>query len=445
MIVDTQAALIVDKPLPTGNTGNKADVMSGFEALMAALILGKVPINQTDADIITGTDILTDADILEGTDMLLGRWKTDDSDLTGNKHNEKSAIFLQSETRNIMLQDEEKNDIQTGQQAVGIRAGTAIGVLPSNPVTQQVDDETFAERKITLPEKSAKQQNIQGLQKVTGMQETAREAPVQAVIQTEGSMQLRKTQIQKTQIQKTQQAEERGQPIRSSEATEDSNLTKTDNSALTKEQRFTTFFRETPHSVGVLVKNGFNQETADAWEATDPNKAMIDNLVATPVKGPTALLLEPLKVPLNEIEQELPRIIFSQQKTGQNGTGSKEFTIQLEPEEMGRMTVKLVSQEGVVAVRIYAESQDARSIIESSLQSLRESFEQNGIKCGSLDVELGGQYLNQSNSQQQYQWFGESYTDIPRGWADRQYYTDKDIANATNINHMSGNGIDYKV
>jgi hypothetical protein len=170
-------------------------------------------------------------------------------------------------------------------------------------------------------------------------------------------------------------------------------------------------------------------------------------MMAPPLEMPTAKTAElkqtTWKVPVKDIAQELPRLLFTSQKGRFTPEGSKEFTIQLEPAELGRMTVKLSSHEGMVSVKIYTENTETRNIIENSLQSLRQSFEEQGIKCGQMDVELAGQSFSQSGSGQHF--FAQERPALPRFWADKLYYADVGLETVDYTGQKDGQGIDYMV
>ena len=434
MIVDTQVALLAENLIPTTKINIKVEGLSGFEALMAALITGSIPAN---TNIPTGVEMLPDLEMLPGIEMLPVCLNTKETDVTANKKSGISTLPWPSCNENILLQRDDQNSAQQVEKSVAFEAeaelmtssndqmygwGYVVSELPSNPVKPTLAD-LISPRKDTEPqvmkaeliERTTVQQNIQfaaqDIQQSLGGQKIAESVPVQASIQPEEA----------SQLQRLQQVEKRGQPVSAGEEEPDSILLKTDTPVISRENHVTMFLRDKPDSLAIIAQ-----------------------LIGAPVNEVTELSSEPLKVPARDIAQELPKIIFSQQKIGQSGEGSKEFMIQLEPEEMGRMIVKLNSHEGMVSVRIYAENQEARSIIENGLQSLKQSFEEQGIRCGRMDVELGGHYLNQNNFQQ-HQWFGESYSDIPRGWYDRQYYADLELAASGIPGQVSGNGIDYRV
>lgn len=126
-------------------------------------------------------------------------------------------------------------------------------------------------------------------------------------------------------------------------------------------------------------------------------------LQATPAnngKTPHVPVMENV-VNAEHLAQDLPEIVLSKLKTFENKDGSKDVLIHLEPKELGKLVVKLTSVEGMVSVKIMAHYPLTRDLLESGLNNLRQSLLEQGISFDRLDVELGGQQLNQSQYQHQ--------------------------------------------
>ncbi|MDL2207403.1 flagellar hook-length control protein FliK [Desulfovibrio sp. OttesenSCG-928-F20] len=84
--------------------------------------------------------------------------------------------------------------------------------------------------------------------------------------------------------------------------------------------------------------------------------------------------------------------IFSQVEHGllqsvQNG--GQRLTLQLNPSELGQLTVVLSMQQGEIRATIRAENPDAASVLREQLVELRQSLEAQGLKVKELDVQTG--------------------------------------------------------
>ncbi len=69
-------------------------------------------------------------------------------------------------------------------------------------------------------------------------------------------------------------------------------------------------------------------------------------------------------------------------------TGRQEITVQLEPETLGRLRLKLEMVEGVIRARILVENRTVQTILESRLPELRSALASQGIDCAPTEVLL---------------------------------------------------------
>jgi hypothetical protein len=76
-------------------------------------------------------------------------------------------------------------------------------------------------------------------------------------------------------------------------------------------------------------------------------------------------------------------------------TGVTEIRLLLRPESLGEMRVKLTIDGDVVMGKIYVENQQVKHIIETNMQSLKDSLAQHNLQTGSFDVNVGGQTREQ--------------------------------------------------
>lgn len=60
--------------------------------------------------------------------------------------------------------------------------------------------------------------------------------------------------------------------------------------------------------------------------------------------------------------------------------------MQLYPEHLGKVSIQVVSKNGVLTAQIAAENEVAKAALESQLATLKESFDSQGIKVQSVEV-----------------------------------------------------------
>jgi flagellar hook-length control protein FliK len=85
---------------------------------------------------------------------------------------------------------------------------------------------------------------------------------------------------------------------------------------------------------------------------------------------------------MNQITERLQTAIRS---------GLTEIRLQLRPESLGEVKLQIRVEGDVVFARIHVESQQVKQIVETNLQSLKESLMQQHLSCGSLEVSVGNE------------------------------------------------------
>jgi flagellar hook-length control protein FliK len=81
------------------------------------------------------------------------------------------------------------------------------------------------------------------------------------------------------------------------------------------------------------------------------------------------------------------------------GQGKSEFNLQLRPESLGRLQLRLTLDDGSVTVRMRAESPEAKGMIESNLGQLKQSFSDQGIRVDRFVVEVAQGQFSQPDNQ----------------------------------------------
>ncbi|ADG82389.1 flagellar hook-length control protein FliK [Thermincola potens] len=68
--------------------------------------------------------------------------------------------------------------------------------------------------------------------------------------------------------------------------------------------------------------------------------------------------------------------------------GQSEFTIQLKPETLGKLQMKITVENGLITAKFTAETQQVKELLESNLANLRQNLTDLGIKVDQLEVTL---------------------------------------------------------
>ena len=69
-------------------------------------------------------------------------------------------------------------------------------------------------------------------------------------------------------------------------------------------------------------------------------------------------------------------------------SGITEVRVQLRPEALGDVTLKIRIEGDVVTARMQVESQPGKAIVENNFQSLKDSLAQHNLQAGSFEVNV---------------------------------------------------------
>ncbi|AEY66577.1 flagellar hook-length control protein FliK [Clostridium sp. BNL1100] len=88
---------------------------------------------------------------------------------------------------------------------------------------------------------------------------------------------------------------------------------------------------------------------------------------------------------------EQAKVILGQDKT--------EMIIQLKPDHLGKLELKVVTEQGIVAAKFIAESQQVKEIIETNMQLLKDSLQKQGIAIDGVSVQVGQENRSENRNQ----------------------------------------------
>ncbi|SHG58226.1 hook-length control protein FliK [Thermosyntropha lipolytica DSM 11003] len=109
----------------------------------------------------------------------------------------------------------------------------------------------------------------------------------------------------------------------------------------------------------------------------------------------------PKPVPVNEKEVFAQIVRKAELLVKQN---LSEMKIELKPEFLGKMTIKIAVEEGAVTARFIAENLRVKQMLESNIAALRQSLENQGLRVEKTEVNVqlnnGGMFDGSENSRQ---------------------------------------------
>ncbi len=77
------------------------------------------------------------------------------------------------------------------------------------------------------------------------------------------------------------------------------------------------------------------------------------------------------------------------------GQDKSEMVIQLKPDHLGKLELKVVTEQGIVAAKFIAENQQVKEIIETNMQQLKDSLQKQGISIDGVSVQVGHDRKNE--------------------------------------------------
>ncbi|HWR39172.1 MAG TPA: flagellar hook-length control protein FliK [Patescibacteria group bacterium] len=102
-------------------------------------------------------------------------------------------------------------------------------------------------------------------------------------------------------------------------------------------------------------------------------------------------------------------------------TDQSEMVIQLKPEHLGELTLKIHISGGIVNATFHSGSADVRGLLETSLPQLKSDLASQGIKVDNVSIHAGldqytpnqsqGQWSQQAHQQKNYNWYTEKAID----------------------------------
>ncbi|KUG03594.1 flagellar hook-length control protein flik [hydrocarbon metagenome] len=110
--------------------------------------------------------------------------------------------------------------------------------------------------------------------------------------------------------------------------------------------------------------------------------------------------------PKEVLEQIVDKIEIIQSKK------LSELTLELKPDFLGKMTIKIAMEEGGLTARFVTESLHVKNLLESNLNSLKQTLESNGIKVEKTEVNVqlnNGGMFDGSEGNQQDRWQNPGY------------------------------------
>lgn len=136
--------------------------------------------------------------------------------------------------------------------------------------------------------------------------------------------------------------------------------------------------------------NGVLARDVSAQQARPVEQVISVNELAARMPQNQNNVMQEIKSPLNinkALEQSVVNQITDKIHSAVR-SGVTEVRIQLRPEALGEVTLKIRIEGDVVTARMQVENQQVKAIVESNLQNLKDALAQHNLQTGSLDVNV---------------------------------------------------------
>jgi flagellar hook-length control protein FliK len=84
--------------------------------------------------------------------------------------------------------------------------------------------------------------------------------------------------------------------------------------------------------------------------------------------------------------------------------GKHEMRIQLEPENLGKLILKLAVEKGLITAKFVAESQEVKAVIESNFNELKDMLQEKGLDVQNFSVSVGQENKEFNKDNAFFQW-----------------------------------------
>lgn len=150
---------------------------------------------------------------------------------------------------------------------------------------------------------------------------------------------------------------------------------------------------DTKSTAGVQQDKSFNEEAA-AVNRVQTEEGMNLNALRSQVQAPRTQTVGRTEL-INQIVKKAELVITDTQS---------EMRMQLEPENLGKLTLKIAIEKGLVTAKFEAESHEVKQIIESSFNELKNLLQEKGFGVQNISVSVGKESKGYENGEALQQW-----------------------------------------
>lgn len=367
--------LVATNPNITEQTANLATTKNDLDAVKQADTSVSGEKKQTELEKYTRSDAKTET-------TRTGAEKTKQNETPQEaESDELKAELLSNKLKKLLNVDDET--LQNLLQTAGLTMQDLLEPAVMKDFILQINDATSVDLLIDESLNNLMQQAMQLLDEVLQVTDDtalAGELPVDELLSEEPVPAQTEKQETAVDAEKTQTVEAKAETV--AQTTPEENVTRTDGKSAENQTA------DTEVQLTVQTENaGDSDASADLTKQnaegviSNLNQAMAqvagEETAATPFDT-SVTQTDIVRQVVDEIKLNLSKDVTS-------------MTLQLNPEQLGKVQIHVSTKNGVMQAQIIAETEAAKAAVESGLAALKEAFENQDLKVDAIEVMVGTQ------------------------------------------------------
>ena len=121
-----------------------------------------------------------------------------------------------------------------------------------------------------------------------------------------------------------------------------------------------------------------------------------------------------------------------------------EMHMDLKPESLGKLSIKIATENGMIAAKITAESEHVKAIIESNLNQLKDSLQKQGLNIQNLSVSVGqdskdnsSNYMNNKPKNKKTSINGINTVNVSEVYVDKQSVINPYVKSSSSVDFVA--------
>jgi len=148
------------------------------------------------------------------------------------------------------------------------------------------------------------------------------------------------------------------------------------------------------------AQSGGGATEGNAQNATE--NPFTQNIQVQTIQNNGAGAMQAVEVPVNYFGEDTMRIMeqITDYMKGQVTDGVSELEMQLHPESLGNLHIKLTAKDGVLTAQFTAQNDIVKNVLESQMVQLKENFKEQGVTVEAIEVTVESHRFDENFNQE---------------------------------------------